>query len=62
MQFYKSSEIAPYLVTQEGGGYAWIPSIMRFVDGQILIENATHSFLLGGMLVALRYYKKVMIL
>ncbi len=33
-----------HLVTQEGGGYAWIPSIMRFVDGQIVIETATHSY------------------
>ncbi len=29
---------------QGAGGYAWIPSIMTFIDGQILIETATHSF------------------
>ena len=33
-----------HLVTQEGGDYVWIPSIMRFIDGQILIETATHSY------------------
>ena len=27
-----------HLATQVGGGHALIPSIMKFVDGQILIE------------------------
>ena len=30
-------------VTQEGGDYAWIPSGMRSVDRQNLIETALHS-------------------
>ncbi len=31
------------LVTQGGGGYTWIPSMIGFVDGQILIESETDS-------------------
>ena len=33
-----------HLVTQEGGGYAWISSMMRFLGRQILIGTATHSW------------------
>ncbi len=32
------------LVTQGDGGYTWIPSMIGFVDGQILIESETDSF------------------
>ncbi len=31
------------IVTQGGGGHTWMPSMIGFVDGQILIESETDS-------------------
>ncbi len=52
------------LVTQESGGYAWIPNtcIMRFIYGHILIETATNSlkaFTTGTCVFALGSFWKL---